>query len=41
MIIVNEGIAKINAFKVEWNFNTILKQFGNTFFKWTNFTNSP
>jgi hypothetical protein len=31
MIIVNESITKINAFKVEWNFNTPLKQVGNTF----------
>jgi hypothetical protein len=36
MIIVNEDIAKINAFNIEWNFNTLLKQFCNTFFKWIN-----
>jgi hypothetical protein len=39
MIIVNEGIVKINAFKVEWNFNTLSKQFCNIFFKWINFIN--
>jgi hypothetical protein len=38
MVIVNEGIAKTNAFKVEWNFNT---QFCNTFFKGINFINPP
>jgi hypothetical protein len=27
VIIINEGIAKINAFKVEGNFNTLLKRF--------------
>jgi hypothetical protein len=41
MVIVNEGIAKINAFRVEWNFNTLLKQFCNTLFKGINFINPP
>jgi hypothetical protein len=30
MMIVNEGIAKINTFRVGWNFNALLKLFFNT-----------
>ncbi len=31
MIIVNEGITKINAFPISQNFNTLLKYFYNIF----------
>ncbi len=41
MVIVSESIAKINAFRVEWNFNTLLKQFCNTLFEWKIFINPP
>jgi hypothetical protein len=36
IIIVNEDITKINAFKAKYNFNTLLKQFCNTLSKWIN-----
>ncbi len=37
----DEGIVKINAFKVEWNFDTFFKQFYNINIKWINFINPP
>jgi hypothetical protein len=41
MITINEGITKINAFIVLWNFNTHLKQFRNTLFEYLDFIKQP